>query len=230
MPDSKDDNKQWCLSEIERRKLAKDLSQTPVALHGKVYQDQEFFDPILANCEAACAESLLGYHMSLSVGRLQPVSLRRPKGHGKTELVRRLNHSLNLEIEIVDCTVFNREDEFFGPRPASQQLHHETSQKDDLAEYFDCVMISLGRITSEKDEVENFFVRLGRADKKLEEAVIATKSLEADFQKAREQIQALTGTLKSKGEDLAAMQEETAEQKEGFWKWLNGSKELRNCH
>ncbi|KKY14723.1 hypothetical protein UCRPC4_g06649 [Phaeomoniella chlamydospora] len=40
-----------------------------------------------------------------------------PSGHGKTELARRLGHLLSLELEIVDCTIFTRENELFGPRP-----------------------------------------------------------------------------------------------------------------
>ena len=39
-----------------------------------------------------------------------------PSGHGKTELARRLGHLLSLELEVVDCTIFNREMELFGPR------------------------------------------------------------------------------------------------------------------
>ena len=39
-----------------------------------------------------------------------------PSGHGKTELARRLGHLLSLELEVVDCTIFHREMELFGPR------------------------------------------------------------------------------------------------------------------
>jgi len=39
-----------------------------------------------------------------------------PSGHGKTELARRLGHLLSLELEVVDCTIFNREMELFGAR------------------------------------------------------------------------------------------------------------------
>lgn len=39
-----------------------------------------------------------------------------PSGHGKTELARRLGHLLSLELEVVDCTIFSREMELFGPR------------------------------------------------------------------------------------------------------------------
>jgi ATP-dependent Clp protease ATP-binding subunit ClpA len=39
-----------------------------------------------------------------------------PSGHGKTELARRLGHVLSLELEVVDCTIVNREMELFRPR------------------------------------------------------------------------------------------------------------------
>lgn len=39
-----------------------------------------------------------------------------PSGHGKTELARRLGFLLSLQLEVVDCTILNREMELFGPR------------------------------------------------------------------------------------------------------------------
>ena len=39
-----------------------------------------------------------------------------PSGHGKTELARRLGYLMSLELEVVDCTVVNREIELFGGR------------------------------------------------------------------------------------------------------------------
>jgi AAA domain (dynein-related subfamily) len=39
-----------------------------------------------------------------------------PSGHGKTELARRLGYLMSLELEVVDCTIVNREIELFGPR------------------------------------------------------------------------------------------------------------------
>ncbi|KAI9052990.1 hypothetical protein LZ554_003261 [Drepanopeziza brunnea f. sp. 'monogermtubi'] len=39
-----------------------------------------------------------------------------PSGHGKTELARRLGHLMSLDLEIVDCTIHNREMDLFGPR------------------------------------------------------------------------------------------------------------------
>uniref|UniRef100_A0A8H7N4B2 AAA+ ATPase domain-containing protein n=1 Tax=Bionectria ochroleuca TaxID=29856 RepID=A0A8H7N4B2_BIOOC len=39
-----------------------------------------------------------------------------PSGHGKTELARQLGMLLSLSLEVVDCTVMNREIELWGPR------------------------------------------------------------------------------------------------------------------
>lgn len=39
-----------------------------------------------------------------------------PSGHGKTELARRLGYLMNLELEVVDCTIVSREMELFGGR------------------------------------------------------------------------------------------------------------------
>ena len=39
-----------------------------------------------------------------------------PSGHGKTELARRLGYLMSLELEVVDCTIVNREMELFGGR------------------------------------------------------------------------------------------------------------------
>lgn len=39
-----------------------------------------------------------------------------PSGHGKTELARKLGHLLSLELQVVDCSIYNVEKELFGPR------------------------------------------------------------------------------------------------------------------
>ncbi|KAI0436711.1 P-loop containing nucleoside triphosphate hydrolase protein [Xylaria telfairii] len=39
-----------------------------------------------------------------------------PSGHGKTEFARRMGHLLNLDLEVVDCTIAKREMELFGQR------------------------------------------------------------------------------------------------------------------
>lgn len=49
-----------------------------------------------------------------------------PSGHGKTELARRLGHLMSLDLEIVDCTIYNREIELFGPRNPYVGAEHGT--------------------------------------------------------------------------------------------------------
>lgn len=58
-----------------------------------------------------------------------------PSGHGKTELARRLGHLLSLEIEVVDCTIFNREMELFGPRHPYVGAERGTPLNNFLAKY-----------------------------------------------------------------------------------------------
>ncbi|KAH8808795.1 P-loop containing nucleoside triphosphate hydrolase protein [Xylogone sp. PMI_703] len=55
-------------------------------------------------------------HLLLPSKRPLVLVFAGPSGHGKTELARRLGHLLSLELEVVDCTIFNREMELFGPR------------------------------------------------------------------------------------------------------------------
>ncbi|KAI1358548.1 P-loop containing nucleoside triphosphate hydrolase protein, partial [Xylaria arbuscula] len=43
-----------------------------------------------------------------------------PSGHGKTELARKFGDLMSLEHHFVDCTMFSREDELFGPKPPYQ--------------------------------------------------------------------------------------------------------------
>jgi ATP-dependent Clp protease ATP-binding subunit ClpA len=65
------------------------------------------------------AKTLLDKLLShLTVPSKKPLVLvfAGPSGHGKTELARRLGSLLSLELEVVDCTIFNREIELFGPR------------------------------------------------------------------------------------------------------------------
>jgi len=55
-------------------------------------------------------------HIMIPSARPLVLAFAGPSGHGKTELARRLGHLLSLELEVVDCTTFNRELELFGPR------------------------------------------------------------------------------------------------------------------
>lgn len=140
MPDLDDDKRRWCSSEVARRKLAKNLSLTQ-----RYYMEKstKIKKPSIRARQVAklrAAEPLLGvpYFLigqtaasSLVIDHLLSYMARGivhqskrplvmvfagPSGHGKTELARKLGHLLSLEIEVVDCTTFNREDELFGPR------------------------------------------------------------------------------------------------------------------
>lgn len=55
-------------------------------------------------------------HIMVASKRPLVLAFAGPSGHGKTELARRLGHLLSLELEVVDCTIVNRELELFGPR------------------------------------------------------------------------------------------------------------------
>jgi hypothetical protein len=60
-------------------------------------------------------QKLLNY-MMVPTKRPLVMVFAGPSGHGKTELARRLGHLMSLDLEIVDCTIYNREIELFGPR------------------------------------------------------------------------------------------------------------------
>lgn len=69
--------------------------------------------------QTMAAKMLLDKLLShLTVPNKKPLVLvfAGPSGHGKTELARRLGSLLSLQLEVVDCTIFNREIELFGPR------------------------------------------------------------------------------------------------------------------
>ena len=70
--------------------------------------------------QTMAAKTLLDKLLShLTVPGKKPLVLTfaGPSGHGKTELARCLGKLLSLELEVVDCTIFNREPELFGSRP-----------------------------------------------------------------------------------------------------------------
>lgn len=133
--DLDDDNKQWCKYEA-RLKLFRTstlsqryhLERASKAKKSSVRQMQvarkRNAEPLLG-----IANFLIGQNMAakillnkllshLTVPSKKPLVLvfAGPSGHGKTELARRLGSLLSLELEVVDCTIFNREIELFGPR------------------------------------------------------------------------------------------------------------------
>lgn len=133
--DLSDAKKSWC-RDTARVKLARTstLSQRyyleraaktkkPSRRHTQVAQRMKA-EPLLgiANFligQTAAAKSLLATLLAhLTEPGKKPLVLvfAGPSGHGKTELARRLGHLLSLSLEVVDCTIFNREMELFGPR------------------------------------------------------------------------------------------------------------------
>jgi hypothetical protein len=130
-----DQNKKWC-RDIARRKLARTstLSQRyyleraaktkkPSRRQAQVAQRMKA-EPLLGLSnfligQTAAAKALLSTLIAhLTEPGKKPLVLvfAGPSGHGKTELARRLGHVLSLELEVVDCTIVNREMELFGPR------------------------------------------------------------------------------------------------------------------
>ncbi|KAF1996576.1 P-loop containing nucleoside triphosphate hydrolase protein [Amniculicola lignicola CBS 123094] len=133
--DIQDKNKQWCTSFV-RSWLAKSLNLSQryyleKALHTKKASLRQKQVALRRN-----AEGLLGIHyfligqtmaarwlmqkllsyMILPSKRPLVLVFAGPSGHGKTELARQLGHLLSLELEVVDCTIYNREMELFGGR------------------------------------------------------------------------------------------------------------------
>ena len=135
LKDLSDENKSWC-KDVARVKLARTstLSQRyyleraaktkkPSRRQTQVAQRMKA-EPLLgiANFligQTTAAKALLATLLAhLTEPGKKPLVLvfAGPSGHGKTELARRLGHLLSLEFEVVDCTIFNREMELFGPR------------------------------------------------------------------------------------------------------------------
>jgi hypothetical protein len=55
-------------------------------------------------------------HLAIPSRRSLVLCFAGPSGHGKTELARQLGHLLYLDLQVVDCTIYRREPELFGPR------------------------------------------------------------------------------------------------------------------
>lgn len=135
LKDQCDENKQWCKGAVKAR-LARTttlsqryyLERAAKAKKPSIRQTQvaqkRNAEPLLgiANFligQNVAAKTLLDKLLShLTVPSKKPLVLvfAGPSGHGKTELARRLGSLLSLELEVVDCTIFNRESELFGPR------------------------------------------------------------------------------------------------------------------
>lgn len=135
LKDLGDENKKWCkgaarvklsrTSTLSQRYYLERAAKTkkPSVRQTQVAQKRNA-EPLLgiANFligQNVAAKTLLDKILShLTVPSKKPLVLvfAGPSGHGKTELARRLGSLLSLELEVVDCTTFNREIELFGPR------------------------------------------------------------------------------------------------------------------
>jgi dynein-related subfamily AAA family protein len=136
LTDIMDEDKQWCRSEVTRKKLARGVTlsqryflekasrtKRPSARRRQVAKrrnaDALLGLPYFLIGQSTASNFLLQEFLSHLVSpNKKPLVLvfAGPSGHGKTELARRLGHLLSLELEVVDCTIFNREMELFGPR------------------------------------------------------------------------------------------------------------------
>ncbi|PMD47852.1 P-loop containing nucleoside triphosphate hydrolase protein [Hyaloscypha variabilis F] len=77
-------------------------------------------------------QKLLNY-MMVPTKRPLVMVFAGPSGHGKTELARRLGHLMSLDLEIVDCTIYSREIELFGPRDPYVGAEHGSPLNNFLA-------------------------------------------------------------------------------------------------
>jgi dynein-related subfamily AAA family protein len=139
LEDINDENKKWCTKAL-RAKLAKTANLTQRYYLGRAAKMKK---PSSRHKQIALrrkAEALLeisyfliGQTMavnlllqkllsSMVVSRKRPLVLvfAGPSGHGKTELARILGYLLSLELEVVDCTIFNSEMELFGPNVGAE--------------------------------------------------------------------------------------------------------------
>lgn len=90
-------------TQVAKSRKAEPLLGIPYFLIGQAMASNRIYQKLLS-------------HMVLATTRPLVMVLAGPSGHGKTELARALGHLMTLDLEIVDCTIYNREDELFGPR------------------------------------------------------------------------------------------------------------------
>jgi hypothetical protein len=135
LQDLSDENKSWC-KDVARMKLARTSTlsqryyleraaktkkpsrrQTQVAQRMKAESLLGIANFLIGqNTAAKALLATLLAHLTEPGKKPLVLVFAGPSGHGKTELARRLGHLLSLELEVVDCTIFNREMELFGPR------------------------------------------------------------------------------------------------------------------
>jgi hypothetical protein len=135
LSDLADENKGWCTA-VTRTRLSKAINLSQRYYLDKAFKMKEPSVRQLLLARRRKAEGLLGLpyfligqtlaanflvqnlllHIAEPRKRPMVLTFAGPSGHGKTEMARRLGALLSLEMEIVDCTIFNEERELFGPR------------------------------------------------------------------------------------------------------------------
>lgn len=135
LQDTNDENKRWC-TEAARTKLGRTMNishryyleraaktKRPSVRHRQIAKLRNAEGllgiPYFLVGQTSAANILLQKllsHMMVPSKRPLVLVFAGPSGHGKTELARRLGHLLSLELEVVDCTIFTRGTELFGPR------------------------------------------------------------------------------------------------------------------
>jgi hypothetical protein len=135
LTDLEDENKRWCMP-ATRERLSKAINLSQRYYLDKASKMKESSVRQVELARRRKAQGLLGLPyfligqslaanflvqnllLHLAEARKRPLVLTfaGPSGHGKTELARRLGALLSLEMQIVDCTIYNHEMELFGPR------------------------------------------------------------------------------------------------------------------
>jgi hypothetical protein len=125
----------WCVG-AARAKLAKTVTLSQRYYLDKASNTKRLSQRYVQLAQRRNAEALLGLpyfligqtlasnlllqrllsHLIVPSKRPLVLVFAGPSGHGKTELARKLGHLLSLALEVVDCTIFNREMELFGAR------------------------------------------------------------------------------------------------------------------
>ncbi|KAI1804817.1 P-loop containing nucleoside triphosphate hydrolase protein [Daldinia bambusicola] len=143
--DINDDNKRWCTEEVRARlSEALNLTQRYDLYRASKIQPHTGREEEVLNRQGA--GEVLGLHQmivaqSIATRWLQNkllvyLALQKkrpfisvfagPSGHGKTELAKKFGELMSLELHEVDCTIFNQDNELFGPRPPYSR-HEEGS-------------------------------------------------------------------------------------------------------
>ncbi|KAI1464575.1 P-loop containing nucleoside triphosphate hydrolase protein [Daldinia caldariorum] len=150
--DINDDNKRWCTEEV-RARLSETLNLTqrydlyraskikPRSGREKEVLNRQGAGEVLGLHQMIVAQSVATRWLqnkllvNLALQKKKPfiVVFAGPSGHGKTELAKKFGELMSLELEEVDCTIFDKDMELFGPRPGIQGSEDGTKLNNFLA-------------------------------------------------------------------------------------------------